>query len=152
MTPAVEAAVAAGLQHRVVDYGPVSGIAEAAAKRGVAIHKVIKSLVVRRRVGDYLMVLVPGDRVIDWSKLRSHLDVSRISLASEEEAYDVTGYRRGAITPLGSTTAIPVVVDASLSGEISLGGGAHGISIHVDADELCAHLGAAVADVTKPGG
>ena len=37
----------------------------------------------------------------------------------------VTGFVRGTITPFGTRTPLPVVLDASVSGPISLGGGAH---------------------------
>ena len=148
-TPATRAAAAAGIPHRVVDYGRVDTIEEAAERRGVPIEKVMKSLVVRTGAGDYVLVVVPGDRVIAWAKLRSLLGSARMALATEDEALDVTGYPRGAITPLGARRALPVVVDASATGEISLGGGDHGVSVHLDVGDLVAHTAATVADVTK---
>jgi prolyl-tRNA editing enzyme YbaK/EbsC (Cys-tRNA(Pro) deacylase) len=71
-------------------------------------------------------------------------------MPSADVARDVTGYERGTITPLGSTTAWPVVADATLSGTVSLGGGAHGVALTVDAAQLVAALSAEVADVTDP--
>jgi prolyl-tRNA editing enzyme YbaK/EbsC (Cys-tRNA(Pro) deacylase) len=73
-----------------------------------------------------------------------------MSMPSAAVALDVTGYERGTITPLGSTTAWPVVADASLEGPVSMGGGAHGVALGVDATELADALGATVADVTEP--
>ena len=90
---------------------------------------------VRVSDGDYRFVLVPGDREIAWPKLRALLGVNRLSMPSADVAFEVTGYVRGTITPLGSTTAWPVVADASLSGEVSIGGGAHGVALTVDAGE-----------------
>jgi Cys-tRNA(Pro) deacylase len=116
------------------------------------VPKVIKSLVVRLSADEHVMVLVPGDRVIDWARLRSLLGVSRLSLATSEEAFAVTGYERGAITPLGSRTRLPVIVDAAIDGAISLGGGAHGVAVNLDTADLVLHLGASVAEVTKPAG
>lgn len=149
-TPAIRAANEAGLEHRVVDYGPVSSLEEAAEKRGVPVSAVMKSLVVRIGPGEHVMVIVPGDRVIDWPKLREHLGISRMSLAPAEEALEVTGYPRGAITPLGSRTTLPVILDAAARGEISLGGGAHGVSIHLEAAALAGHVAAEVVDVSRP--
>jgi len=149
-TPAIRVVTSSGLAHEVVEYGRVAGVAEAAVARGVELARVIKTIVVRRGEGDLVMVLVPGDRVIDWAKLRSLLGVSRMSLASADEAFAATGYRPGAITPFGSTSVLPVIVDASMDGLASIGGGAAGVAINVDAAALAAHLGAAVADVTKP--
>ena len=61
------------------------------------------------------------------------------------------GYERGTITPFGSTTAWPVVADERLRGRaITLGAGAHGVAIAVDADSALAALDAVVHDVTDP--
>ena len=66
-------------------------------------------------------------------------------------ALEVTGYERGTITPFGSTTAWPVVADATMAGRrVSIGAGAHGVAATVEADAVVAALGADVADVTDP--
>lgn len=109
-------------------------------------------MVVRRGEDDYLFVLVPGDRNISWPKLRQHLGVNRMSMPDAAEALAVTGYERGTITPLGSRRTWPVIADSTLGGQISLGGGAHGVSITADAHDLIHALGAEVADVTEETG
>ena len=106
----------------------------------------------RRGEDDYLFVLVPGDRAIDWAKLRAHLGIRRMTLPDATEALRVTGYERGTITPFGASTAWPVIADASIerTGTISMGGGAHGVSVKLNAQDMIDALSAAVADVTKP--
>lgn len=151
-TRAIAAAQHLGLDHEVTRHGPVGSLAEAAAARGLPPRAVVKTLVVRLDDGDYRFVLVPGDRQIAWPKLRALLGVNRLSLPDAETARQVTGYERGTITPLGSTTAWPVVADAAMAGRISVGGGAHGVALTVDATALVAALGATVADVTDPAG
>ena len=148
---AVGAAEAAGLAHRVVRHGPVRSLAEAAAARSMRPEQVVKSLVVRRGDDDYLFVLVPGDRTISWPKLRDLLGVSRLSMPDAATALAATGYERGTITPFGSTTAWPVVADERLRGrEISVGGGASGVTIVAAGDDVVRVLDATVADVTEP--
>ena len=139
-----------GLAYEVIRHGPVRSLEEAAAVRGVDPHQLVKTMVVRVAEGDHRFVLVPGDREIAWPKLRALLGVNRLSMPSAEAAYDVTGYVRGTITPLGSATRLAVVADASISGTVSIGGGAHGVGLTVDAAELLAAVGAQVADVTGP--
>lgn len=149
--PALRALETARLAHRVIRYGPVASVADAARARDVEVRDVVKTLVVRRADHDYLFVLVPGDRVISWPKLRTLLGVARLSMPDAATAKDATGYERGTITPFGSSTAWPVIADERLRGrEITLGSGEHGVAVAVDADAALAALDGRFADVTEP--
>lgn len=145
---AFAAALRLGLDFAATRHGPVRSLQEAAAVRGIDPHQILKSMVVRLSRDEHRIVLVPGDREISWPKLRALLGVNRVSLAGAEDALAVTGYVRGTITPLGSRTPLPVIVDASASGEASLGAGAHGVAISVSVEALTAALEASVADLT----
>jgi Cys-tRNA(Pro) deacylase len=149
--PAESAAAAAGITYRIVRHGPVNSVTEAAAAQGVEVRDLVKTLVVRRGEGDYLFVLVPGDRVISWPKLRALLGVSRIAMPDAATAKEATGYERGTITPFGSAKPWPVIADASTRGRtISLGAGERGVGLEVSADEAVAALEGTFADVTEP--
>ena len=145
---AAAAAEALGLAFEVTRHGPVRSLEEAAAARGVTPHQLVKTMVVRVAEGEHVFVLVPGDREIAWPKLRALLGVNRLTMASAEAAHEVTGYVRGTITPLGSRTPLRVLADASIGGRISLGGGAHGVALTLDAAHLLTALDATVADLT----
>jgi Cys-tRNA(Pro)/Cys-tRNA(Cys) deacylase len=148
---ALDALDSAGISYRVIRHGRVGSLAEAAQARGVEPADVVKTMVVRRAEGDYVFVLVPGDRAISWPKLRALLGVSRLSMPDAAVAREVTGYERGTITPLGSTTAWPVISDERVLGrEITLGAGEHGVAVAVRADDVLTMLAATVADVTEP--
>lgn len=124
-------------------------LAEAAAARGVDPADVIKTLVVRRGDGDFLFVLVPGDRTISWPKLRKLLGVSRLSMPDAQAARAATGYERGTITPFGSLHPWPVIADARMAGrQITLGAGEHGSAIALAADDALAVLNARIADIS----
>jgi Cys-tRNA(Pro) deacylase len=150
---ATAALAASGIEHTLTRHGRVRSLEEAAAARGVEPADIIKTLVVRRADDDYLFVLVPGDREISWPKLRGLLGVNRISMPDAETARQATGYERGTITPFGSTTAWPVVADATVAGRtISLGAGAHGVAATLAGNDVIRVLQAEVADVTDPVG
>jgi Cys-tRNA(Pro)/Cys-tRNA(Cys) deacylase len=150
-TPALEAAEALGVAHRVIRHGPVHSLTEAAQARGVAPADVVKTMVVRRGEDDFVFVLVPGDRAISWPKLRRLLGVTRLSMPDAEVARQATGYERGTITPLGSARSWPVVADERVRGrEITLGAGEHGLALAVNADEIVRALDASLADISDP--
>lgn len=151
-TPALKVLADSDLDFDVVRTERARSAEESASFQGIEVSALLRTIVVRRAEDDYLFVLVPGDRSIDWPKLRKHLGVSRLSLPDQDEAQRVTGYPRGAITPFGSDNAWPVIADATItrSERVAIGGGGHGVNVHLDPERLIAHLDAAVVDVTKP--
>jgi Cys-tRNA(Pro) deacylase len=151
-TPAIEAARALGIDHRVVRTGPANSAEEAVELQGIPLGALLRTIVVRRGDDDYLFVLVPAGRRFDWPKLRAHLGVSRLSLPDADEAQRVTGYVRYTITPFGSTRAWPVLVDATILEQpvVSVGGGVRGVSIHLAPADLVTSLDATVVDLTVP--
>jgi len=151
-TPAIRAVEATGVPFRVVRTERARSAEESAGFQGIELDQLLRSIVIRRGAGDYVFVLVPGGRTIDWPRLRSHLGVSRLSLPDQDEAKEATGYERGAITPFGSATTWPVVADATVADRdlVAIGGGAHGVNMHLAPDDLIRILDADVADVTRP--
>jgi Cys-tRNA(Pro)/Cys-tRNA(Cys) deacylase len=149
-TPAIRALSKSDLDFRAVQTQPPNSVEESASLQGIEVGELLRTIVVRRGADDYVFVLVPGGRQIDWPKLRAHLGVKRLSLPDEAEARGATGYERGAITPFGSIRAWPVIADASVAGlhRVAIGGGARGVNLHLSAGDLLAHLTADVVDVT----
>jgi Cys-tRNA(Pro) deacylase len=150
-TPALRALAGTDLRFEVVRTQRARSAEESAELQGIELGRLLRTIVVRRAEGDFVFVLVPGGREIDWKKLRAHLDVSRLSLPDADEARAATGYERGAITPFGSTTAWPVIADLTIASldRVAIGGGAHGVNLHLSGADLVSVLGAAIADVTK---
>ena len=141
----------AGLDVEFTVRPPAASLPEAAALLGITAADVVKSLVVRRSGGEYLFALVPGDRQISWPKLRAAVGVNKLSMPSPAVALEATGYERGTITPLGSSSAWPVYADERVRGRrVSMGAGAHGVNLFVSADDLLQALAAVVTDITDP--
>src|SRR5512141_3286461 len=101
-TPATRALEGVDLAFDVVRTERPSTAEESAALQGIELGQLLRTIVIRRGEDDYVFVLVPGGRQIDWPKLRAHLGTRRISLPDRDEARDATGYERGTITPFGS--------------------------------------------------
>ena len=136
---------------QLVERPAARSLDEAASLLGIQPSDIVKTLVVKRSDDTFAFVLVPGGRKISWSKLRALLGVNKLQLPDASVALAATGYERGTITPFGSTTAWPVIADATVPGRrVSLGAGEHGYSLFVDSDALIAAFAATVADVTDP--
>jgi Cys-tRNA(Pro) deacylase len=126
-----------------------NSLPEAAELLGLRPADIVKTLVVKRSDDTFLFALIPGDRAISWPKLRSVVGVNKLRLPEAEIALAATGYERGTIVPIGSTTDWPVFADERIVGtRIAMGAGAHGYSLFIDADDLIAAYGATVADIS----
>lgn len=124
---------------------------EAASLLGLEPADIVKTLVVKRTDDSFLFALIPGDKAISWPKLRSVVGVNKLKMPAPDQALAATGYERGTIVPIGSSTDWPIYADASIVGRrIAMGAGAHGYSLFVDADALISAYGAVVADISQP--
>ena len=90
--------------------------ADAAAAIGVPLGSIVKSLLFTV-AGQPLLVLVAGDQRADPAKIARLLQVppSDIALADAETVRQVTGFAIGGVPPLGHSTSIPTLIDATLA-------------------------------------
>ena len=144
------AAAARGLEIEIRERPAASTLADGAALLGLHPSEIVKTLVVKRSDDTYLFALIPGDRSISWPKLRAVVGVNKLQLPDPQRALEATGYERGTIVPVGSTTAWPIYADGAIAGRrIAMGAGAHGYSLFVEADDLIAAYAATVADISQ---
>lgn len=151
------AAAARGLDIEIRERPQAHSLPEAAALLGLQPSDIVKTLVVKTSATGsaarprYLFALVPGGRSISWPKLRAVVGVNRLHLPEPELALEATGFERGTIVPIGSTTDWPVYADETIIGRrIAMGAGAHGYSLFTEADDLIRAYGATVADISQP--
>jgi Cys-tRNA(Pro) deacylase len=145
------AASARDLDIEIRERPAANSLHEAAALLGLQPSDLVKTLVVKRSDDSFLFALVPGGRAISWPKLRAVVGVNKLRLPEPELALAATGYERGTIVPIGSTTDWPVYADETIVGRrVAMGAGAHGYSLFVDADDLIRAYDATVADITSP--
>jgi len=143
------AAAERGLDIEVRERPAADSLVDAAALLGIRPADIVKTLVVKRSDDTFLFALVPGDRAISWPKLRAVVGVNKLRLPEPEIALAATGYERGTIVPIGSSTDWPIFADERIVGtRIAMGAGAHGFSLFVDADALIEAYGATVADIS----
>lgn len=149
-TPALDALAGTDLHYRVVRTERAHSAEESASLQGIPLGALLRTIIVRRGEGDYIFVVVPAGRRFDWPKLRAHLGARRLTLPDADEARAATGYERYTITPFGSTSVWPVIVDAATMANdvVAIGGGGFGINLHMAPADLVASLGAEVIDVS----
>jgi len=84
--------------------------------------------------GEYLMVVIPANKVVDLPEARLTLDSNQVRLATEDELGKLfPDCELGAMPPFGSLYRMPVYLDGSLTGEerIAFNAGTHREVLHM---------------------
>ena len=143
-TPAMQTLDLLCIPYRVFEHPhPPESLEQAARERGQASEQIIRSILFRYEKEKFFLTLMAGPGQISWRKLRAHLGVSRISMATEDEVLAVTGYAVGTVSPLGLPRPIRTLADVSVFKpvEISIGSGARGVAIIIKPADLQQALG-----------
>ncbi len=123
--------------------GRVVSIAQAAAERNQDISQVVRSILFRLTENEYFMVLITGTLRVSWHTLRKYFKQSRLTLATQEEVLEVTGFEIGSVTPFGMKSQVPIYVDQSVfrPAAVSIGSGVQGTAILLTVKNLKKALG-----------
>ena len=142
-----------GIDHQLfLHEGIVSSFEQAARERGQRPGQIVRSILFQVRPGEFVMVLIAGPEQVDWKKLRQIVKRSRIRMATEEEVFEVTGYRIGTVSPFGMKNQTRVLIDASVlkEEEVSIGSGVRNTAIILKSADLRRALdGAEIVEVEE---
>ncbi len=130
--------------YRVFEHSqPPTSLEDAARQRGQVPGQIIRSILFRYEKDKFFITLMAGPGQISWRKLRLHLGVSRISMATEDEVLAVTGYSVGTVSPFGLPRPVRILADVSVfePEQVSLGSGVRGVAIIMKSADLQRVLG-----------
>jgi len=143
-TPATQALDLLSVPYRLFEHPqPPTSLEEAARQRGQVPGQIIRSILFRYEKDKFFMALMAGPGQISWRRLRLHLSVSRISMASEDQVLAVIGYAVGTVSPFGLLRPVQILADASVfePEDVSLGSGVRGVAIIMKSADLQRALG-----------
>jgi Cys-tRNA(Pro)/Cys-tRNA(Cys) deacylase len=144
---------ALGIQVRNIEYAVDEedlSAAAAAAKTGVELDRIFKTLVaVGDKTGPFMCV-IPGSAELDLKKAARASGNKAVSMLPLKELEPLTGYQRGGCSPVGSKKKLPVYVDetAQLWEELSVSAGHRGLQMLLAPDELLRAADGVFADLT----
>ncbi len=128
-----------GVPHRIFQHeNPVHSFEQAASDRGQRPSQVVRSLLFRVAEDEFIMALIAGPQQVSWKALRKYLGRSRVSMASEEEVFAVTGYRIGTVGPFGLPLPLRVLIEAGVmkEDEVSIGSGMRNTAVILRSKDL----------------
>lgn len=106
----------AAYQLQILEFEPGSTpTAEAAAARiGVEVGRIAKSILLKGKDGNFRMVVLAGDRRINTNQLKRTTGFKH-RMTSAEETLKVTGYRPGGVCPFAlQDKQVEILLDSSL--------------------------------------
>jgi len=102
-----------GLAALEFEEGSTPTAESAAAKIGVEVGQIAKSLLFQGASGRAAMIICAGDKKISSGKVK-RLCGEKMSMTSAEETFALTGFWPGGVCPFGVEN-IPIYIDESLS-------------------------------------
>ncbi|HTP00131.1 MAG TPA: YbaK/EbsC family protein [Anaerolineales bacterium] len=116
------------------------GARETAVLLGIDPAVVYKTIVVTRdKPKKPLLVVVPGDSVVDLKLVAAAVGEKKVYLPTEREAEAITGLQAGGISPLALINkGFQVIIDASAEehGDVHVSGGQRGLNIRLHVEDL----------------
>ena len=106
------------------------------------------------RVDERLVVaVVPVSGSLDLKALAAAMGGKRAAMAEPADAERATGYVVGGISPLGTRSALPTAIDASVSDDevVHVSAGRRGLQVSLAPADLVRAAGARVAAIAQPG-
>jgi Cys-tRNA(Pro)/Cys-tRNA(Cys) deacylase len=122
---------------------------EAAAKLGIPLPQVFKTLVVRGEKTGVILACLPGTMTLSLKALAKASGNKKVEMVEKDEIHRLTGYLRGGVSPLGAKKAYPVYLDASALDQpfLSVSAGMRGLQILVAPRDLARVAGATIAPI-----
>ncbi len=156
MTPGINVAKNAGVNHRIHEYVHDAGHAsyglEAAEKMGVSAQQVFKTLVVALDTKGLAVAVVPVSAMLNMKQIARAAGAKKAVMAPAMDVQRSTGYVLGGVSPLGQKKRLPTFIDESARefASVYVSAGRRGLEIELSPDDLCTLTGgkfAALADI-----
>ncbi|MEJ2640069.1 MAG: aminoacyl-tRNA deacylase [Desulfosarcinaceae bacterium] len=136
---------------RQYPYTEHGGALQAAECLKLPPRKVIKTLVMQRKNGNPLLILMHGGMAVSTRALARQIGARKVQPCDPSLAEKLTGYQVGGISPFGTRTAMPVYAQASIFelDRICINGGRRGMLVELDPAELVRLLGVTAVDAIQ---
>ncbi|MCA9299928.1 MAG: Cys-tRNA(Pro) deacylase [Phycisphaerales bacterium] len=123
-----------------------------AAKVGLPVEQVWKTLCVRGDRNGLAFAVIPGDHTLDLKAMAKATGDRKVEPVGVKELLGLTGYIRGGVTVLGAKKPFPAWVDEliELYDVVSVSAGRRGLQILVAPEDYVRAIGASRADIAVP--
>jgi Cys-tRNA(Pro)/Cys-tRNA(Cys) deacylase len=124
---------------------------EVAAALEIPPEMVFKTLITRGDRSGHLFALIPAGTELDLRSLAEASGNKRVEMVPLRRVLELTGYTRGAVTPLAAKRAYPVFIDETVElwPMVSISGGMRGLQILLAPSDLLRVISAQLVDIAR---
>ena len=124
--------------YEIFEHEPVYTNPTMAAALNVSESDTVKSLVLLTKEKEMVVLVMPGDKRVDWKKAASGIGTKKVSFAKPEAVLEKVGCEVGCVPPFGQLTDLPIFMDTDLTKKefVYFNPGVHDKSFKVKAWDL----------------
>jgi len=105
----------AKIPYEIFEHEPVYTNPAMAEALNVSEGETVKSLVLMTKEKEMVVLVLPGDKKVDWKKAAAGIGTKKVSFAKPEEVLDQVGCEVGCVPPFGQMADLPIYMDPELS-------------------------------------
>ena len=126
------------IPYEIIEHEPVYTNPTMAAAIDVTESETVKSLVLLTKEKDLVVLVMPGDKRVDWKKAAAGIGTKKVSFAKPEAVLEKVGCEVGCVPPFGQLTDLPIFMDPELAKKdfVYFNPGVHNKSFKIKAWDL----------------
>ena len=102
------------VSYEIVEHEPVYTNPAMAEALKVDESETVKSLVLKTKEGKMFVLVLPGDKKVDWKQAAAGAGTKKVSFAKPEEVSEAVGCEVGCVPPFGHFSPLPIFMDLDL--------------------------------------
>lgn len=125
-----------GVDYNLVEHEPVYTNPAMAEALGVAESETVKSLVLATKEGEMIVMVLPGDRKVDWKRTAAAAGTKKVSFAKPEAVLETVGCEVGCVPPFGHGLAVYMESELADKARVYFNPGVHHKSLKISGSDL----------------
>ena len=103
------------ISYEIFEHAPVFTNPAMAEALGVSEAETVKSLVLMTKEKEMVVLVLPGNKRVDWKKAASGVGTKKVSFAKPEQVSEKVGCEVGCVPPFGQMALLPIYMDTELT-------------------------------------
>ena len=103
------------ITYEIFEHGPVYTNPAMAEALNVTEAETVKSLVLTTKEGKMIVLVLPGNKKVNWKQAAAGAGTKKVSFAKPEAVSEAVGCEVGCVPPFGHLTTLEIYMDPDLS-------------------------------------